>query len=149
MKIAYFDCFSACSVDMTLGALVDAGLSLEVLRSEIARLKLPGVDLKAEKVRRGALIGTRVQVITPPDPPPHRNLSDILPRLESTATPETARAPVRGIFGRLGEAEAAVHGLPMERIHFHEIGAVDTIVDVAGGIFLGERVSIWGVPVPR
>ncbi len=134
MRIAYFDCFSGCSGDMILGALVDAGLSLEVLRSEIARLKLPGVDLKAEKVRRGALVGTRVQVITPPDPRPHRHLSDILALLERSDLPETALAPVRRIFERLGEAEAAVHGLPVERIHFHEIGAVDTIVDVTGAI---------------
>src|SRR3970282_581826 len=120
MKIAYFDCFSGCSGDMILGALVDAGLSLDVLRSEIARLKLPGVDLKAEKVRRGALIGTRVQGITPPDPPPPRHLSAILALLERSDLPETALAPVRRIFERLGEAEAALHGLSLGQSYFRE-----------------------------
>jgi uncharacterized protein (TIGR00299 family) protein len=134
MRIAYFDCFSGCSGDMILGALVDAGLPLELLRSEIARLKLPGVDLKAEKVRRGELIGTRVQVITPLDPRPHRHVSDIFALLDRSDLPETVLAQVRRIFERLGEAEAAVHGVPVERIHFHEIGAVDTIVDVTGAI---------------
>ncbi|MEE9221226.1 MAG: nickel insertion protein, partial [candidate division NC10 bacterium] len=82
MRIAYFDCYSGISGDMILGALVDAGLPLEALRSEIAKLKLTGVDLKAEKVKRGGFVGTRVQVITPQEHHPHRHLSDILTLLE-------------------------------------------------------------------
>ncbi len=134
MKIAYFDCYSGISGDMILGALVDAGLPVEALCSEIAKLKLPGVDLTTEKVRRGEFMGTRVHVITPQDPHHHRHLSDILSILEKSDLPEAVLIPARRIFERLGEAEAAVHGVPVERIHFHEVGALDTIVDVTGAI---------------
>ncbi|MFQ5803461.1 MAG: nickel pincer cofactor biosynthesis protein LarC [Candidatus Methylomirabilales bacterium] len=134
MRIAYFDCYSGISGDMILGALLDAGLPPETLRSEIAKLKLTGVDLKAEKVKRGAFVGTRVQVITPQDHHPHRHLPDILTLLEKSDLPETILSRARQIFERLGEAEAAVHGVPVERIHFHEVGALDTIVDVTGAI---------------
>ncbi|MFQ5847620.1 MAG: nickel pincer cofactor biosynthesis protein LarC [Candidatus Methylomirabilales bacterium] len=142
MRIAYFDCYSGCSGDMILGALVDAGLSVEALRSEVAKLKLAGVDLRAEKVRRGAFVGTRVAVVTPPDPHPHRHLSDILALLEKSDLREGVVAPARRIFERLGEAEATVHGVPVERIHFHEVGAVDTIVDVAGAIIGLDALEI-------
>lgn len=134
MKIAYFDCYSGISGDMILGALVDAGLPVETLRSEVAKLKLPGVDLNSEKVRRGQFMGTRVHVITPQDPHHHRHLSDILSILEKSDLEEAVLTVARRIFERLGEAEAAVHGVPVERIHFHEVGALDTIVDVTGAL---------------
>ncbi|MFQ5988499.1 MAG: nickel pincer cofactor biosynthesis protein LarC [Candidatus Methylomirabilales bacterium] len=143
MRIAYFDCYSGISGDMILGALVDVGVPIDTLRSEIAKLKLTGVDLKAEKVKRGGFVGTRVQVITPQDPHPHRHLSDILALLEKSDLPETVLATARQIFQRLGEAEAQVHGVPVERIHFHEVGALDTIVDVTGAII---GLNTVGVP---
>lgn len=134
MRIAYFDCYSGISGDMILGALVDVGLPVEALRSEIAKLNLPGVDLKTEKVRRGSFVGSRIHVITPPEPRAHRHLSDILAILEKSELAEEVLTPARRIFERLGEAEASVHGVPVERIHFHEVGALDTIVDVTGAI---------------
>ncbi|MBW8058479.1 MAG: nickel pincer cofactor biosynthesis protein LarC [candidate division NC10 bacterium] len=134
MRIAYFDCYSGISGDMILGALVDAGVPLETLRFEVKKLRLPGVDLKAEKTRRGEFVGTRVHVITPQEPHPHRHLSDILTLLEKSELAEAVLIPARRIFERLGEAEAAVHGVPVERIHFHEVGALDTVVDVTGAL---------------
>lgn len=134
MKIGYFDCYSGISGDMILGALVDAGLPMETLRSEVAKLKLPGVDLKSEKVRRGQFKGTRIHVITPQDPHHHRHLSDILNILDKSDLEEAILTPARRIFERLGEAEASVHGVSVERIHFHEVGALDTIVDVTGAL---------------
>lgn len=134
MRIAYFDCYSGISGDMILGALVDVGLPLEVLRSGIAKLNLPGIDLKSEKVRRGNFVGTRIHVITPQEPHPHRHLSDILAILEKSELDERVLTPARRIFERLGDAEASVHGVPVERIHFHEVGALDTVVDVTGAI---------------
>jgi uncharacterized protein (TIGR00299 family) protein len=134
MRIAYFDCYSGISGDMILGALIDVGLPVKALRSGIAQLNLSGVDLKAEKVRRGNFVGTRVHVITPQEPHSHRHLSDILALLEKSELAEEILTPTRRIFERLGEAEASVHGIPVERIHFHEVGALDTIVDVAGAI---------------
>ncbi len=134
MRIAYFDCYSGISGDMILGTLVDVGFPVEALRAEIAKLNLPGVDLKSEKVRRGNFTGTRVHVITPQEPRAHRHLSDILAILEKSELTEPVLMPVRRIFQRLGDAEASVHGVPVERIHFHEVGALDTIVDVTGAI---------------
>ncbi len=134
MRIAYFDCYSGISGDMILGALLDAGLPIDTLRSELAKLKLSRMDLRAEKVKRGGFVGTRVQVITPEDDHPHRHLSDILTLLEKSGLPEAVLAPARQIFQRLGEAEAEVHGVLVERVHFHEVGALDTIVDVTGAI---------------
>ncbi len=134
MRIAYFDCYSGISGDMILGALVDVGVPIDILRTEIAKLKLTGIDLKAEKVKRGGFVGTRVQVITPQDPHPHRHLSNILALLEKSDLPEAVFATACQIFHRLGAAEAQVHGVPVEHIHFHEVGALDTIVDVTGTI---------------
>jgi uncharacterized protein (TIGR00299 family) protein len=134
MRIAYFDCFSGISGDMILGALVDTGLPVEELRSGISKLKLPGVDLKAEKVKRGGFAGTKVQVITPHEPHPHRHLSDILDILEQSDLGADVTLTARQIFKRLAEAEATVHGLPVAKVHFHEVGALDTIVDVTGAV---------------
>lgn len=134
MRIAYFDCFSGVSGDMILGALVDAGLPEEELRSGIRKLKLAGVELKTEKIKRGGFTGTKVQVITPPEPHPHRHLSDILSILEQSDLGADVTLIACQIFKRLAAAEAAVHGLPVEKVHFHEIGALDTIVDVMGAL---------------
>ena len=134
MRIAYFDCFSGISGDMILGALVDTGLPIEELRSGIRKLKLAGVDLKAEKVKRGGFTGTKVQVITPHEHHGHRHLSDILDILEQSDLGADVTLTACQIFKRLAEAEAAVHGLPVEKIHFHEVGGLDTIVDVTGAV---------------
>jgi uncharacterized protein (TIGR00299 family) protein len=137
MQIGYFDCFSGASGDMILGALVDAGLDVESLRQAIADLGVPGIDLSAEKVKRGPFVGTRVIVRTDEGAHPHRHLTDIEKILEGARIPEAVRADARRIFRRLAEAEAAVHGTTPERIHFHEVGALDAIADIVG--------AAWGI----
>src|SRR5208282_5823952 len=131
MKVAYFDCFSGISGDMTLGALVDAGCPLEVLRDKLQGLEVAGWELSAEKVWKNGMAATQVRVKTE-DTETHRSLATILAILEKSELSATGKDRASAIFTKLGEAEAAVHDVPLEKIHFHEVGAVDAIVDVVG-----------------
>src|SRR5271170_7792737 len=131
MKLAYFDCFSGISGDMTLGALVDAGCAVEHLRSELSGLQVPGWELTAEKVWKSGMAATYVKVVTE-DQSKHRSLNAILEILEKSQLAAGVRDRAGAIFRKLGEAEARVHDVPVEKIHFHEVGAVDAIVDIVG-----------------
>jgi uncharacterized protein (TIGR00299 family) protein len=131
MKAAYFDCFSGISGDMTLGALVDAGCPLERLREDLKGLEVPDWQISAEKVWKNGMAATHVSVRTK-DPQTHRSLSTILGIIEKSKLAADVRERASSIFRRLGEAEAAVHDVPIEKVHFHEVGAVDAIVDIVG-----------------
>jgi pyridinium-3,5-bisthiocarboxylic acid mononucleotide nickel chelatase len=131
MKLAYFDCFSGISGDMTLGALVDAGCSPELLRSELQALQVPGWELTTEKVWKNGMSATYVRVTTE-DQQKHRSLSTILEILKNSRLAPQVRERASAIFQKLGEAEAHVHDAPLEKVHFHEVGAVDAIVDIVG-----------------
>ena len=131
MKLAYFDCFSGISGDMTLGALVDAGCSVDHLRAELRGLQVPGWDLTAEKVWKNGMAATYVKVTTQ-DQLKHRSLSAILEILQKSQLAPQVRERAAAIFTKLGVAEARVHDVPLEKIHFHEVGAVDAIVDIVG-----------------
>jgi pyridinium-3,5-bisthiocarboxylic acid mononucleotide nickel chelatase len=138
MKAAYFDCFSGISGDMTLGALVDAGCPLDALRSGLQGLQVPGWEISAEKVWKNGMAATHVHVKTE-DAQTHRSLTTILGILEKSKLDQRVRERAGAIFTKLGEAEAAVHDVPIEKIHFHEVGAVDAIVDIVGAcIGFGE-----------
>ena len=131
MKAAYFDCFSGISGDMTLGALVDAGCPLERLREDLKGLEVPGWQISAEKVWKNGMAATHVSVRTK-DPQTHRSLNNILGIIGKSELGGDVRKRASSIFRRLGEAEAAVHDVPIEKVHFHEVGAVDAIVDIVG-----------------
>jgi uncharacterized protein (TIGR00299 family) protein len=131
VKLAYFDCFSGISGDMTLGALVDAGCSVDSLRSELQTLQVPGWELSTEKVWKNGMSATHVCVKTQ-DQQKHRSLRTILEILKSSQIVPSVRERASAIFQKLGEAEAHVHDAPIEKIHFHEVGAVDAIVDIVG-----------------
>ena len=131
MKLAYFDCFSGISGDMTLGALVDAGFSADVLRSDLRALQVPGWELTTEKVWKNGMSATYVRVKTE-DQQKHRSLSTILEILQKSPLAPPVRERASAIFQKLGEAEAHVHDAPLEKVHFHEVGAVDAIVDIVG-----------------
>lgn len=131
MKLAYFDCFSGISGDMTLGALVDAGCPIEHLLSELRGLQVPGWEVSAAKVWKNGMAATSVTVRAE-DGQKHRSLSAILELLKSSILAGSVRDRARAIFTKLGEAEAQVHDVPLEKIHFHEVGAVDAIVDIVG-----------------
>jgi uncharacterized protein (TIGR00299 family) protein len=131
MKTAHFDCFSGISGDMVLGAIVDAGVELGRLEAELRRLPFAGWKLSAEKVRKGAIAATKVNVETG-EQHHHRSLSTILKLIDSAGFDAPIAARARKIFERLGQAEAKVHGIPIEKVHFHEVGAVDAIIDIVG-----------------
>jgi pyridinium-3,5-bisthiocarboxylic acid mononucleotide nickel chelatase len=145
MKLAYFDCFSGISGDMILGALVHAGVPLEHLRDQLAGLDVPGWEIHAEKVWKNGMAATYVRVQTQ-ETHTHRSLSTIEGILQKSKLATPVREHATAIFRKLGEAEAAVHDVPIEKIHFHEVGAVDAIVDIVGACigfhFLGiERFA--------
>ncbi len=134
MTLAYFDCFSGISGDMILGALVDAGVSIEALRSELAKLDLPGYTINAEKVKRSGFAATKVHVLLDEKRQPARHLSDIRKIVETSGLSTSIKEKSMKIFERLAEAEAAVHGTTPDNVHFHEVGAVDAIVDIVGSV---------------
>jgi pyridinium-3,5-bisthiocarboxylic acid mononucleotide nickel chelatase len=140
-KLAYFDCFSGISGDMTLGALVDAGCDLARLRSGLESLQIPSWTISAEKVWKNGMSATFVRVTTEGQIK-HRSLSAILEILDKSQLPNSVRENAAAIFHRLGEAEASVHDVPLEKIHFHEVGAVDAIVDIVGACIGCEALGI-------
>jgi len=142
MKIAYADCFSGISGDMFLAALLDAGLPLETLEDGIEKLNLPEkVELRLGETHKGALRAANLEVIVPPGHH-HRHLSDILEILSASRLPASVQQSTARIFTMLAEAEARVHGEPIEHVHFHEVGALDSIVDVTGAVIGLEAMGI-------
>ena len=143
MRIAYFDCPSGAAGDMIMGALVDAGAPFEALRDELAKLGLRGFALERREVMKAAFRATKVDVhIHGEDHAkdehheghshPHRNLRSILELIASSGLRPAVKAGAGRIFTRLAEAEARAHGTSVDEVHFHEVGAVDAIVDVTG-----------------
>lgn len=131
MKICYLDCFSGISGDMLLGALVDAGVDANALRSEFAKLGLEGVELQFEKTLRSSISGTNLTVKVAHDHS-HRSLSKIEQIISSSGLKEAVKERAIRIFRRLGEVEAAIHNVSVEKVHFHEVGAWDSISDIVG-----------------
>jgi len=153
MRVVYFDCPSGAAGDMIIGALVDAGVPLEALRAELRKLPLTGWDLVAREVRRGPFRATKVDVRV--DAAGHRHdrgLGDVVAILEGSGLAPGVREQATRIFTRLADAEARAHGTTRAAVHFHDVGAVDAIVDVTGGVIalalLGaEAVHVSALPV--
>jgi uncharacterized protein (TIGR00299 family) protein len=141
LRHAYFDCFSGISGDMVLGALVDAGADLRAIEAELRKLGLEAWSISATKVKRGEIFATHVKVETS-EGHHHRGLSIILQRIENAKLAPRAGARATKIFTRLAEAEAKVHQQPIEQVHFHEVGAVDSIVDIVGAAIGFELLGI-------
>jgi pyridinium-3,5-bisthiocarboxylic acid mononucleotide nickel chelatase len=131
MNLAYFDCFSGISGDMTLGALIDAGYDVARLRADLQSLQVPGWELSAEKVWKNGLAATYAKVKTQ-DQRKHRSLTDILEILNKSQLAPQVHDRATAIFQKLGEAEARVHDVRLDKIHFHEVGAVDALIDIVG-----------------
>lgn len=129
MAIAYFNCSSGVSGDMIVGALVDAGMPFDLLRSQIEKLGLPGVSVRAEPVMRAHLAGVKFSV-TYPEETRARHLADTVAIIDQAALAARVKERAVSIFRRLAEAEAKVHNIDVERVHFHEVGAADAIVDI-------------------
>lgn len=148
--LAYFDLYSGASGDMILGSLLDAGLDLSALEEGLAGLELQGYAISAAPVMKGAIGATALRVETRSGQP-ERHLRDILELIARSGLPERARERARRVFTLLGEAEARVHRIALDEVHFHEVGAVDSIVDVVGaclGLELLGADEIYASPFP-
>jgi uncharacterized protein (TIGR00299 family) protein len=139
--IGYFDCFSGISGDMVLGALVDAGAELGAIERELRKLKLDGWSISARKVNRRGIFATHVKVETA-ETHHHRGLSKIVALIDEAGLAPRAAERAKKIFTRLGEAEAHVHQMPIEKVHFHEVGAVDSIIDIVGAVIGFELLGL-------
>ncbi|HEY6195934.1 MAG TPA: nickel pincer cofactor biosynthesis protein LarC [Candidatus Eisenbacteria bacterium] len=144
MKHAHFDCVSGIAGDMTLAALVSAGWPADALLALPARLGLEGVTIEITNARRGPFAATHVRVRAP-EKQPHRHLHHVEAILERADLPGTVRERAKVVFRRLAAAEAEVHGSTIEKVHFHEVGAVDAIVDIAGSLMGLEALGVGTV----
>lgn len=131
MRQAYLDCSSGISGDMFLAALIDAGAPVDRLFAEMKKLPLGFYELKRTRAVRGGLVGTRLEIRVPAEQP-HRSLADIQNLLEKASLPEKAAGQALKVFNRLAEVEGRLHNIPPGEVHFHEVGAVDAIIDIVG-----------------
>lgn len=152
MKRIYLDCFSGVSGNMLLGALLDAGVPQKLLQDTLQQLNIKGFELNIEHLQIQGFAACRVKVTTD-EHHPHRHLADINSILEASSLEPAISKKAKAVFHRLAEAEAAVHGTTVETIHFHEVGAVDALVDIVGAVagfyFLGPaEITCSPLPMP-
>jgi uncharacterized protein (TIGR00299 family) protein len=141
MKTLYFDCFAGASGDMILGALVGVGVDPQALREQLSLLDVSGYEIEFAVVNRSGLSATHARVLTRHEHA-HRHLGDILKIIDASRLNETVKERAARIFSRLAAAEARVHNEPIEKIHFHEVGALDAIVDVVGACIGFELLGV-------
>jgi pyridinium-3,5-bisthiocarboxylic acid mononucleotide nickel chelatase len=145
LRAVYFDCYSGISGDMILGALFDLGVDPRKIRKALDTLELKGYKLKTHRVKRGLIAGTKVQVRIDKSihsQPPARKYSDIKKLITDSGLSTTAKKNSLEIFKRIAKVEASIHKTTLEKIHFHEVGAVDSIVDIVGGVVAIESLKI-------
>ncbi len=148
MKILYYDCFAGLSGDMNLGAMIDLGVDRDYLIAELKKIPLKGYRLAVTRDKRNGIEGTRVDVVLDKKKHgagyshPERNLSSIKELIEASQLNSTVKECSSTIFARIAEAEAEVHGMPIDKIHFHEVGAVDSIVDIVGAALCLDYLKV-------
>jgi uncharacterized protein (TIGR00299 family) protein len=142
VKIVYFDTIAGISGDMTLGAFVSAGLPLDELRQELAKLSLQGFELQASHVERSGIVATKVEVVISIQPTYHRHLKDIIEIIDKSDLSSGVKDRSSKVFQEIAVAEAKVHNTSIEKIHFHEVGALDSIVDIVGTAICLEKFGI-------
>ena len=141
MKIAYFDCFSGISGDMVLGAFIDSGLKISVLEKELAKLKIPKFEIKAAKVRRGHIKGTKVQIVSK-NKFRIKDLKSAIDIIDKSRLDSRSKKISKDIFTNLARAEAAVHKQPVAKVHFHQLGELDTIIDIVGCVLAMKLLGV-------
>jgi hypothetical protein len=148
VKLLYLDCFAGISGDMLLGALIDLGVPEDALRAELAKLKLPGHTISTRRVAKQNISATKFDCIEKQHAPhrgaatTHRGYAEIAGMIEKSELPGSVKRKAVSVFRRIGEAEAKIHGVPLEQIHFHEVGAVDSIVDIVGACAALEMLGV-------
>jgi pyridinium-3,5-bisthiocarboxylic acid mononucleotide nickel chelatase len=144
VKILYFDCFAGAAGDMILGALLDAGLPFDELKRALGSLAVDGWDVSVDRVVKTGVTATKFRVHelahanVGAQPHAHHHLKHIFAAIERSALSDAGKAKAIRMFRRLGEAEAAIHGTTMEKVHLHEVGAIDSIIDIVGAVFALE-----------
>ncbi|HYL99875.1 MAG TPA: nickel pincer cofactor biosynthesis protein LarC [Blastocatellia bacterium] len=141
-RAIYFDCFAGASGDMIVGSLLDLGLDFDLLREQLGRLRLPGYEVRKSRVSRSGLQATKFDVEMEALQPPNRGLRDIGNLIEASSIAERAKSTALAVFRRLADAEARVHGTTVEEVHFHEVGAVDSIVDITAAAISLDMLGI-------
>ncbi|MFZ0280028.1 MAG: nickel pincer cofactor biosynthesis protein LarC [Bacteroidales bacterium] len=147
MKVLFYDCFSGISGDMNLGAMIDLGIEKSYLVSELNKLNLKGWELIAGKDQRHGIMGTKVTVRQTIHEHAHRHLSDIEKIITDSSLSEENKKLSSKIFLKVAEAEAAVHGIPVDAVHFHEVGAIDSIIDIVGAAICFNALAVEAVHV--
>lgn len=153
MKALYLDCFAGIAGDMLLGALIDAGVEADAVRGGLSRLPITGWELRAEKTHRKGISGTKLSVVPQEgaDLPDHLGYHELAEAIETGGLSDTATARALSVLRAITEAEASVHGMPVEEVHFHEVGGIDTLVDVAGAAVALELLGVERIvsaPIP-
>lgn len=141
MKILYVDCFAGISGDMTLGAFLDLGVDLDFLNQELAKLSVPGFHLEIERTSKSGISGTKCKVVMDRHEHAHRHFKDIRRIIEESVLEEKVKETAIAIFKRVARAEGKVHGVPEDQVHFHEVGAVDSIVDIVGAAICFHAIA--------
>jgi len=150
MVVAYFDCFSGIAGDMILGALIDAGFKVSVLEKKLKKLDLTGYKISVKKISCNHITGSDINIEIK-EVHSHRSLSDIKNLIKNSELDKQIKQQSISIFQRLAEAESRVHGIQIEEVHFHEVGAVDAIIDIVGsiiGINALEIKEVYCSPLP-
>lgn len=142
MNILYYDCFAGISGDMHLAALLDLGVDYDDLVLELAKLGVDGYGVQAQRASRQGIVGTQVRVVVDPKQPDHRNLRQVEALIGRSQLTDAVQARAVSVFRRLAEAEARIHDTSPDRIHFHEVGALDAIVDIVGGAIALEWLNV-------
>ncbi len=147
MRILYYDCFSGISGDMNLGAMIDLGIDKDYLTGELDKLNLKGWELIVQKDQRHGIFGTKVTVKQTRHEHVHRHLSDIESIINNSTLDGKTKELSRKIFMKVALAEASVHKIPIGKVHFHEVGAIDSIIDVVGAAICFNALNVEGVHV--
>ncbi|MGD9032337.1 MAG: nickel pincer cofactor biosynthesis protein LarC [Desulfobacteraceae bacterium] len=145
MKVAYLDCFSGISGDMLLGALLDAGLDFETVRKALGTLPLDGYSLEMKREERGRLFGTLFLVKMEKERQKHRGLKDIAKIIRAGGLSQEVQNRSIQIFESIAQEEGKIHNCPPDEVHFHEVGAVDSIMDIVGSVFGIEYLGIASI----
>ncbi len=146
LKILYYDCFCGISGDMNLGAMADIGVDTEYIKSELSKLSISDdFEVVFNKSEKKGISGTKADVILKKHEHPHRHLKDVYKIINDSDLNENIKKISKRIFENIAIAEGKVHGKPMEKVHFHEVGAIDSIVDVVGAAICYDSLDINGV----
>jgi pyridinium-3,5-bisthiocarboxylic acid mononucleotide nickel chelatase len=142
MRVVYFDCFAGVSGDMTIGAQLDLGVDLESLKEQLSSLGLEGYEIKSRRVQRSFISATKFDVEVDQREQPARSLADIRSIINTSSLSHTTKSRSIAAFERLADAEAHVHGTTRDKVHFHEVGAVDSIIDTVGAMVGFELLGV-------